>query len=452
MRWLCRGAIVALCLLCSAAWLRAEDSAVERGWTLLRTKPYLPPDFDREVFSELWKVWPEPERTRAANASLPERRRLTMSRYGLMQAPDGDDQSAPLGYVDVPDKGFVMNCLTCHAGKVAGRIIPGLGNSHLALHSLVEDVRLTKLKLLKKPAHLDVASLKLPLGTTHGTTNSVIFGVALGAVRDRDMRVDRTRPEPKFVHHDMDAPPFWNVKKKRSLYADGFAPKNHRVLMQFMLLPANGPEVLQAWEPDFAAIQAWIEAVPVPKYPFPIKDELAQAGRVVFEQHCSECHGTYGPQGKYEQVTVPLKIVQTDRVRLEALTTEHRQWMKEGWMSRYGADPVEVEPVGYVAPPLDGIWASAPYFHNGSVPTLWHVLHPEQRPTVWLRTEDGYDQQRVGVECSTYVVLPDTAKTPYEKRRYFDTRALGKSAAGHDFPNRLTEAQKEQVLEYLKTL
>ena len=112
MRWLCRGTIVALCLMLSVtSVVRAEDSAVERGWTLLRTKPYLPPDFDREVFSELWKVWPEPERTRAANASLPERRRMTMSRYGLMQAPDGDDQSAPLGYVDVPDKGFVMNCL-----------------------------------------------------------------------------------------------------------------------------------------------------------------------------------------------------------------------------------------------------------------------------------------------------------------------------------------------------
>jgi hypothetical protein len=38
------------------------------------------------------------------------------------------------------------------------------------------------------------------------------------------------------------------------------------------------------------------------------------------------------------------------------------------------------------------------------------------------------------------------------RRTYFDTRQPGKSAAGHDFPDVLTEAEKAAVLEYLKTL
>ena len=64
------------------------------------------------------------------------------------------------------------------------------------------------------------------------------------------------------------------------------------------------------------------------------------------------------------------------------------------------------DPGGYVPPPLDGIWASAPYFHNGSVPTVWHVLHPDERPKVWLRSEDGYDFKSVGLEFEIFETLP----------------------------------------------
>jgi hypothetical protein len=105
-----------------------------------------------------------------------------------------------------------------------------------------------------------------------------------------------------------------------------------------------------------------------------------------------------------------------------------------------------------MAPALNGAWASAPYFHNGSVPTLWHVLHPEERPIVWRRTEDGYDQRKVGLEITTSDRIPADAKAPAEQREYFNTRRPGKSAAGHLFPNDLTEEQKRAVLEYLKTL
>jgi mono/diheme cytochrome c family protein len=426
--------------------------AVDRGWHHLRTKPYLPPDFDQTVFENLWRRWAEPLRSEARDASTEKRRAMTFSYYGLMKSPNDPGGDVPLGYVDTGDGNRVMSCLACHAGKVAGQVIPGLPNSHFALQSLTEDVRLTKLTLLKKLGHLDLASLKLPLGATHGTTNAVVFGVVLGNLRDNDMKVNRSRPDPPQLHHDMDAPPFWHFRKKRSLYADGFAPKNHRVLMQFMLLPENGRQTLISWEDDFKDIQAWIESVQPPKYPFPINAELASKGRVVFDENCSQCHGTYGPDEKYEQVTVPLEEIGTDPVRLKALNREHRKWMRDGWMSRYGKDKVDVDPVGYVAPPLDGIWASAPYFHNGSVPTLWHVLHSARRPVVWKRTEDGYDQKRVGLEVEEFEALPEEAQSAYERRSHFDTTKPGKSAAGHTFPETLGESDKATLLEYLKTL
>ena len=105
-----------------------------------------------------------------------------------------------------------------------------------------------------------------------------------------------------------------------------------------------------------------------------------------------------------------------------------------------------------MAPPLDGIWASAPYLHNGSIPTLWHVLHPGERPKIWKRTEDGYDQEKVGLETAIFERLPPESLSSAELREYFDSREFGKSHSGHDFPNELSEAEKRAVLEYLKTL
>lgn len=450
--------ISSFCGQAEAIWAESPSStksktAAERGDHWLRTKPYLPADFDQEVFEQLWTVWPEEERRRAENASPAERRRMTFSRYGLMEDPDRPQAGGPaLGYVEDGQGGWVMNCLNCHAGKVAGKVIPGLPNSHLALHTLTEDVRLAKLRLRKKLSHLDLGTLSFPLGTTNGTTNSVIFGVLLSNLRDKDMKVDRSRPTPDVEHHDMDAPPFWNVKKKSRLYIDGHAAKTHRPLMQFMLLPVNDQKTVQAWEPDFRDILAWIESVEPPRWPWAIDQEQAERGEKIFHRNCADCHGTYGEKPSYPERLVPIEEIGTDPVRLRALNDEHLQWMKHGWMSRYGEDPVEDSPAGYVAPPLDGIWASAPYLHNGSVPTLWHLLHPDERPRVWKRTEEGYDQTRIGLEVRTWDEMPSHAATPAERRRYFDTRAKGKSAQGHDFPAVLTEPEKRAVLEYLKTL
>src|SRR5690606_34085366 len=93
---------------------------------------------------------------------------------------------------------------------------------------------------------------------------------------------------------------------------------------------------------------------------------------------------------------------------------------------------------GYVAPPLDGVWASAPYFHNGSVPTLWHVLHPEQRPTVWRRTAEEIDPEKVGLQIESVERIPLTETDIAVRRQYFDTRRFGKSNSGHAYPNELT--------------
>jgi mono/diheme cytochrome c family protein len=434
------------------------EDASQRGYRFLTTKSYLPADFDQQTFDELWQTWEEPARSQARDASPEERRRLTFSRYGLTEKP-GDPHGVALQYVAMPDKrgdsaklGWAMNCLACHGGKVAGRAIDGLPNSLYGLQSLTEDVTKTKVRLGKELGHMDRGSILLPLGGTFGTTNAVMFGKLLLAYRDPDLNLIANRLPPTLVHHDMDAPPWWNVKRKQRLYIDGFAPKSPRALMQFLLIPRNDLKRFEAWEADYVDLMAWIESLEAPKWPWTIDKSLAETGRVAFNRVCAECHGTYGEGGSYPERHVPIDEIGTDRVRFDSLDPPARKRLAESWFTRDAKVETILDPVGYVAPPLDGVWASAPYLHNGSVPTLWHLLHPDERPVVWRRTEDGYDQQRVGLEVTTFDEVPNDAKSVDARRRVFDTRKSGKSAAGHRYPDKLSEEEKRAVLEYLKTL
>ena len=423
-----------------------------RGYAVLRTKPLLPPDFDRETLLRVGQTWPPAARAEAKAADDDERLRLAFRRYGFVAPPPGDPVGGSvLNYVETPD-GWVMNCFACHGGKVAGRTIPGLPNSHYGLETLTEEIRTTKLLTGKRLSHQDLGQLRFPLGGSHGTTNAVVFGVVLDAFREPDMTVNTGRDPGPLVHHDVDAPPWWHAKKKGRLYIDGFSPKNHRVLMQFMLLPTTGREKVLAWEDDFRDVLAYIESVEAPPYPFEIDRDLAAEGKRVFGTNCAECHGTYSPDPAaetYPEVTVPIDVIGTDRVRLDALTVAHRRHLKSTWMSDYGRDPVIEDPGGYVAPPLDGVWASAPYFHNGSVPTLAGVLSPEDRPAIWRRTEDGYDADRVGLEVEELDAVPAV-----DPRFTFDARRAdtGKTNGGHTFAVGLSAGEKRALLEYLKTL
>jgi mono/diheme cytochrome c family protein len=449
------GACLAAAVLGSGP-VPAADAA--RGREHLLTRAYLPPDLDQEVFDALWTTWEEPLRARAERATVAERRSMAMDRYGL--TPHPDDPSRSLQYVVAADGSWTMSCLACHQGQVAGRAIPGLPNSNYALETLTEEVRQVKVRQRKAFGHMDLGSLLLPLGTTNGTTNAVIFGVALMRHRDADLAIVQRPPRFDLVHHDMDAPAWWHYRQRRSLYADGFAAKGHRMLMQFLLVKENGPERFREWEDEFRDIEAWIAALEPPRWPGTVDAALAERGRLTFGRHCAACHGTYGPGGSYPERVVPIAEVGTDRIRLDSLSRRERGDLNASWFGHHGADAGRADVdlagreagTGYVAPPLDGVWATAPYFHNGSVPTLWHVLHPDERPVVWRRTPTGYDEARVGLEVESLAALPEGRLPPAARRGYFDTRRPGKSAAGHDFPSALDEAEKAAVLEYLKTL
>jgi hypothetical protein len=82
---------------------------------------------------------------------------------------------------------------------------------------------------------------------------------------------------------------------------------------------------------------------------------------------------------------------------------------------------------GYNALPLGGVWAQAPYLHNGSVPTLFHLLVPSERPKVFMKSRLDYDKTLGGFAW-------DINQVPGHEEGYrFDTAAFSAlSNKGHD--------------------
>lgn len=451
---LCTVTLIFFAAICIGRAATADDAtAADRGYRFLTSTPLIPPDFDDETFNEVWREWPEQLRKVAETASLKERRAMAFERYGLTTRPN-DASGKPLQYTIGPNGGWSMNCFTCHGGTVYGDPTPGSPNNRIALQSLVEETFQAKLRLGKSPSRMDVGAMMIPLGTTNGTTNAVVFGMGLMDARDTNLNVIMTVPK-LFTHHDMDAPPWWTFHKRPDMYIDGFAEKGHRGLMQFTLVPENGPSYYRKHEASFSDVLAYIESLRPPAYPKQIDKTLKRQGHRLFQEHCADCHGAYGNEERYPNLRIPLDDIGTDPVRLSALTVAGRKKYANSWFAHAGEDAeqsTEVDPDGYVAPPLDGIWASAPYLHNGSVPTLWHLLNPSSRPTVWRRTHADMDEEHVGLTVESLEKIPSDVTDRVMQRGYFDTRRFGKSNSGHDYPDVLSQPEKRAVLEYLKSL
>ena len=109
------------------------------------------------------------------------------------------------------------------------------------------------------------------------------------------------------------------------------------------------------------------------------------------------------------------------------------------------AQPTAQDPtadfLSYKARPLDGIWATAPYLHNGSVPTLHDLLLPAAaRPKTFSVGRREFDPEKVG-----YV---SDGQIPF----VLDTAMTGNSNRGHEYGTTLSETDRAALLEYLKTL
>ncbi|MGE5085594.1 MAG: hypothetical protein ACM3MG_04790 [Bacillota bacterium] len=197
-----------------------------------------------------------------------------------------------------------------------------------------------------------------------------------------------------------------------------------------------------------------------PTFPGEVDIAKAYRGFKIFQENCAHCHGTYEWTGakpelkSYPNRLVSVDYIGTDESRLNAvsdyLVTEFNK-------SPLASAAIAAKTGGYVAPLLNSLWATAPYLHNGSVPSLYDLMHPETRPTKFMVGGHNLDYKKMGLklvrnpQTGVYVYPADVK--PWSVPVVYDTTTPGRGNHGHVTPfNRLTEDEKSSLLEYLKLL
>jgi mono/diheme cytochrome c family protein len=428
--------------------LATEPDPAERGYKALTTTAFSPGFWKTTSVENAWKEWGLKEKPADYDADFRER-------YGLHPAPYSND-GLPMGLrkADILfKKGIGADCMLCHGGSILGKSYVGLGNSTLDIQALFEDL-----------ARAGGQSGKLPFtfSNVRGTNEADGFGVYLLGFRNPDLSLREWQDLGLRDDICSDVPAWWLMKKKKTIYHTGTtSSRSVRTLMQFMMHPLTTREMFEKAEPAFRDIQQYLLSLEAPKYPFPIDRAKAANGEALFNDNCAKCHGTYGEKWTYPNKVIALDEIGTDAKRFEGMGPKYGEAFAVSWFGQEkGAGVAGGKPIrataGYQAPPLDGVWATAPYFHNGSVPTLSHVLNSKSRPRLYTRSfrtaEADYDKELVGWKIAELKEPPSEMTSPFERRKVYDTTKPGRSNAGHTYGDDFTDEERRAVVEYLKTL
>jgi mono/diheme cytochrome c family protein len=380
-----------------------------------------------------------------------------------------------------------LNCAVCHTGTVrdsptaAPRVVPGMPAHQLDLQRFVEfvldcslDNRLTA----------EAVRGRYPEGDGPGLIERMLMRVGfidrlkMETLRLRNRispllgdkvprwgrgRVDTFNPYKaiqfnwrldQLPHSELigasDFPSLWNQQPREGLQLhwdgdnDSVDERNLSAGLGAGITPVTVDHEL------LKRVRDWIWTLPPPKYPYAVDAALVARGSATYQRDCLACHGDHrfregvraGDRlGKVE----PIEKIATDRHRLDSYTPVFaaNQYMlfpeSEYRFKRF------TKTDGYANHPLDGIWARAPYLHNGSVPTLWDLLQePAARPAVFYRGYDVFDQVNVGFVSG----VPEADGRAFFR---YDTAIPGNGNGGHIYGTKLTADEKRALIEYMKT-
>lgn len=218
------------------------------------------------------------------------------------------------------------------------------------------------------------------------------------------------------------------------------------------------------------AMAPFIDNLPPPPYPFEVDLQLAAKGKPLFQKDCAGCHNRDSKEIVHINVGTDMnrakQISKEARLGLLALTREaceHYMEQKDAsnWCKPKGTDleadeayfaTPRGEKSGYKATVLHGIWARAPYLHNGSVPTLWHLLRPAERPEKFIRGNIKYDEKNIGFVWDKKPGPDEYGQGDTVHFAEYDTTLRGNSKEGHLYGREWSDGQVRAVIEYMKTL
>lgn len=372
---------------------------------------------------------------------------------------------------------WTVNCLVCHTAEIDGIAYFGAGTKVfddkwlgeslktltdetwrpvLARNSTTRALAANANRILNSHHHDKIDSLTRARSTAFAASHVELYMRPHGGRMPRPEEVGRG---------DVKTPPLWHTAAKmpaRRWYSDGSFHGRIPLMASSMELEKDRPfdalveHVIPSIKQEFDSV---IRHLRPPRYPYAIDERLAARGRQLFyspQIGCSGCHGRYDTKGNVNWPGVHADVG-TDRARLDVVS--------DGFIEAFNGSPLAAEGAlvksrGYAATPLTGVWANYPYLHNGSVPTLHHLLGPaSERPRIFsVMAARRFDRERVGQQLhgdGTHEGISDLElfRRFGSDRDWFNTRRPGSRNDGHDFWSRIrTDANRRALIEYLKTL
>lgn len=225
-------------------------------------------------------------------------------------------------------------------------------------------------------------------------------------------------------------------------------------ITSFFTVPSMGvhPDKAQHRLGDTEAIFAWLRGYEPQPFPGSVDPAASRQGAAVYAARCASCHGDYRwregekprlatfPNWIGDVGTDPLRARLFDAGLFKAVDATGYRTLIDVRAGR-----------GYAAPPLAGLWSSAPYLHNGSVPSLAALLDPAQRPPRFLVGGHALDFGVMGLLLAPGGGYPEGYR-PYSVPRWTDTAKPGRGNGGHLFGAEFSPAERAALIEYLKLL
>lgn len=371
---------------------------------------------------------------------------------------------------------WTVNCLVCHTAEIDGVAYFGAGTKTFddlwlgeALKALTSKVWRGRLRgtagydmaadahrILKSHHHDKIDSMTRGRSTAFSASHVELF------MRSNDNRMPSV---DEVGRGDVKTPPLWHTAAKMPIerwYSDGSFQGRYPLMASSMELEKDRgfdglvDVVIPRIKEEFESV---LRDLRPPAYPYDIDRAQAERGRVLFnsrEVGCAECHGVYDGQGNVLWPGVH-SDVGTDPARLDLVSA---QFIEAFDQSPLASEGELSRSRGYAATPLTGVWANFPYLHNGSVPTLYHLLGPaSERPRIFeVMAARTLDRERIGQPL--YRRLEEERLGEAELlRRYgndrdwFNTARSGSSSSGHDYWSLIaTDENRWALIEYLKTL
>ena len=371
---------------------------------------------------------------------------------------------------------WTVNCLVCHTAEIDGVVYFGAGAKTFDELWLGESLKLLtsqmwRARLWGTPGY-DMAADAHRILTSHhhDKIDSMTRGrsTAFSASHvELFMRSNGNRmPSVDDVGRgDVKTPPLWHTVAKMPIerwYSDGSFHGRYPLMASSMELEKDRgfdalvQVVIPRIKEEFESVLRYLRP---PPYPYAIDRELAERGRVLFssrEVGCAECHGVYDGQGNVLWPGVH-SDTGTDPARLDLVSGQFIEAFDQSPLAKEGE---LIRSRGYAATPLTGVWANFPYLHNGSVPTLYHLLGPaSERPRIFeVMAARTLDRERIGQPLyrrqeEGRLGEVELLRRYGNDRNWFNTARPGSSSGGHDFWSLIrTDENRRALIEYLKTL